>query len=794
MVLNPSSFNSPDFNVKIIFENDSKVVFDVDFQGKTTKVALNLLNSNKEDVDSNRINSDNVIVLNIFSKKSPEELTQDEKLALCVDELIKNNPENRKLFGDRVKGSLLESVKFSLFENAVHNPKAYETRNVWRNLSYPLSAEAESLLKQVFNYRFESNARDQAAIFMAQMGRFDALKLIMGTGPVSTNALSTILFEAVNRNDLNILQHVSLLDVDLHTSICQAARIAVLQSKLEVFEILINSKKINEVFFDYLLSLCIEKNNMQLLGFLIDSDRLTTNNLGEAILCVTKSGKVDALKLLFDKGLFNRSEAFQNEAFQNKAFEKKIEESIYIAASQENSIVLGVLLSRVPRPNTYLQKALTLSINTQRPNITNFLILSAPDQFWFNAGLIRGVVICMLAAESDVSNLELFLQRCGSITTDLRDDAIENARGPNWGLIVDMLRLMTINTELSSSPSSEPEATHTLEVSNWEDVKQDPLKYMELALKIDFHRVKFGDGKAIDLGGVSKQFITILFESLIKKKLLNLDYVHRLPLLTRPVNPEEEKALVLVSKFLSLIDKKNKDRSDKFLIGAIFDPLFFGFLKSNPPFTFQSYLEIKNLNVRSDILALLKDPNDEKALLGMGGALKEIDERLQSVDDWRYGVEKAAEIIRSHLSDSLKQKIDLLQISSDFQRFSINLQGVEATSEHILKNLSVQDGAMNAYHIHLYSNFHYLQRVEWLKEWIGKLEFQELANFVNCVTGRQVIDDMTKISVRPSRIGGIEAHSCFNAIDIPSTNIEITKEVFESLMNTFIAQMNYNAR
>lgn len=226
------------------------------------------------------------------------------------------------------------------------------------------------------------------------------------------------------------------------------------------------------------------------------------------------------------------------------------------------------------------------------------------------------------------------------------------------------------------------------------------------------------------------------------------------------------------------------------MIGTIFDPLFFGFLKSNPSLTFQSYLEIRNADAPSDLVALLKDPHDQTALSRMGTAFKDVDENMQSVEDWRYGIEKAAEIIRCHLSGSFKQKLDALQTPSDFMRFSMSMQGIEATPEQILKTLTIQQDALN---ICSYSLSDYLIRVEWLKEWISKLDHEEVSKFVNCVTGRQTVDDLTKITIRPSHRGSFEVHTCLNTLDIPPNNSEISQKLFESIMNTFIKQKDFNS-
>jgi hypothetical protein len=456
---------------------------------------------------------------------------------------------------------------------------------------------------------------------------------------------------------------------------------------------------------------------------------------------------------------------------------------------KKKSDILNYLIIHIQPSNINLQQAIFLSVRNQTPYATNFLLSAAPPRFYLNAGLIRSSIILALTASSDSANLEYFLTRCGPITEEIRDCAIENARGPYAGLIIDMLRLVPI-IEISHPSQDEEMGAGVLYVLNWEDIKQNPIKYMELALKTGFQRVKLANSKAIDLGGVSKQFITTLFEGLILSKLLNLDYVHKLPLLTRPINPDQEKALILLSQFISLIEKKNEGRTDKFLIGTIFDPLFFGFLKSNPSLTFQSYLEIKNSNAPSALVALLKDPNDQTALLQIGDSFKDVDENIQSVEDWRYSIETACETIKSHLSDSFRQKLDALKTPSDFRRFSMSLQGVEASAEQILQTLTIQQDDPDSA---LYSQSDYLKQVEWLKEWIRKLDHEEVSKFLSCVTGRQTVDDLTRITIRPSRRGSFEVHTCFNSLDIPPTNSEISQEIFMKIMDNFIEQKGFNS-
>jgi hypothetical protein len=312
---------------------DSKVFVDVDFFGNKKRIALEIILKPTEEPDSSALSSSDLSKIIIESKKNPSLMSDAEKLAMGMEELIKNNPHIHPFSQYSTQRSLLDRVKFSLFNDAVLSLRETVRKNVWQHLSKPLSYQMESFIKQVFTSEFESMHRDEAAMFAAQINRLDILKLIMDTGPLSSSALSNLLMDAALKSQSDTIHYLCNLDVDFKSSACHAARQAFFKNDFAVLEILLSSGKVSSDYFGYLVLASVEKNSIKMLNFLLDKNSLSSEDLILAIQQAIKFENLPVLQLLVEKGFTDRNQSLQSENCQ-----AKIVDCLYTAAEKKNQI------------------------------------------------------------------------------------------------------------------------------------------------------------------------------------------------------------------------------------------------------------------------------------------------------------------------------------------------------------------------------------------------------------------------------------------------------------------------
>lgn len=310
---------------------------------------------------------------------------------------------------------------------------------------------------------------------------------------------------------------------------------------------------------------------------------------------------------------------------------------------------------------------------------------------------------------------------------------------------------------------------------NREDLKTDPIPYLFNATyrfnKIIFLSKEGIEQKGTDLGGLSKQFIHELLDQLRLKKILNLNE-RRFPIGEKALTHEIYQN---VGKLLSMIDERNKGRSDPIYIGSIFNSKVFEYFQDFIRNRLTKHEQIKKLanhlrNTETEVFVdfLNKDHPTKEEIASFQRYIEKVD----WVEEGEYknltvkqlhdlckapfnGVFEAISSIVSGFSPSLREKI-----LKNGQAYAELLQGPDRfTKEDIFRKFSIQsqDPVL-------------LEKVAWIREKIteeSKISHSTwIKRFLSCVTAQPVLP---AVDIRIRGINGVSciARTCLNVLELP---------------------------
>jgi hypothetical protein len=334
-------------------------------------------------------------------------------------------------------------------------------------------------------------------------------------------------------------------------------------------------------------------------------------------------------------------------------------------------------------------------------------------------------------------------------------------------ILVEMINRLPI-AEVRNDPSEQEMASISygyLHVPNWEDVKNFPLKYLESAVENRFEMICFGNGTAVDAGGVTKEFVNRLVESLKEQKLIccDEDFAEWVSL---PIakTKEQKKALFLFGKLLTHLYIKNDGRSDKIMIPKILDPRLFAVMLAGEgnelrilesPNEFQEIWE-NSSTPSQDSISLVKS---------LTGFVGENELFMDAFRGWKASVQEALRLLKAGIGTRLTQAMQTFQGCVTLKN---EFFGKEITSELVKTNLEILPPRMFP---DTYGNM-----VKWLQEWIDKADDEQLIQFVFCTTGHKSLN-MGKIIIKQNNLRNdernqhkseaIEIHSCCNSLALP---------------------------
>ncbi len=408
----------------------------------------------------------------------------------------------------------------------------------------------------------------------------------------------------------------------------------------------------------------------------------------------------------------------------------------------------------------------------------------------------RDALILDSASRGRADVLEILLQQ-GPIREDLRDSARTNAAGPQAARIRDMLGVVQViprpvaaagAPRAAMAPSADPSTFCT----TFDQVRANPKECLQrfCAGREMPHRVFLTDNPmAVDLGGVTKQFISTLMGALNGPGILSLTEAG-LPILEKDEHGVLDPALQTVyaqfGKFYSLLNARNQTRTDKFVTGSLFHPAFFAIVKiiaqggteeAVRTAVAEKVFEVVSDDPRAKLVAGRISEDERAGILGsirMGTSCEE-GEELAEAEKAIDAFVDAARAFHEGMTPDFRAKLRGSANPVDLAR---ELQGEPASIGNLLAAL--RKGADLPE-----------ERFAWLQEKIRGSDENWRKRFVRVITGNEVLSPGVNIEIRKGwRAGAFEVHTCFNSLDIPQ--IEMTKEGFMAALDAVLVGEGYN--
>jgi hypothetical protein len=403
----------------------------------------------------------------------------------------------------------------------------------------------------------------------------------------------------------------------------------------------------------------------------------------------------------------------------------------------------------------------------------------------------RGLLISHFASQGYLESIELILRQ-GSIERSARDLAITQASGENADRIINVLTSAQVTYDNTNIESLEEVEINSLEINSLKEVAADPLLYLNKIIEDGFpDSIKLANRPTLDLGGVSKEFVFTLFSSLASH--LELDGES----FPSPQTQHNKELFQKLGALLSMLVAKNQERSDKLLIGTLFNKKFYQILKLALEKGKGEELNLLVAEILSDLdesykirAGVILDPQNEKCKQDFADAfgceLEEVEETAKQLIE---SYSNAALWILSGADEAYKAIIE----SSSLEALCLMIQGEEATSEEI-KNAIRLDSSMEEPTELL------IKQRNWLFEILDESDLPWRKNFLTYVTGRDVLVSgeqgiLLRTTAReeyPEELKryAFEFHTCSNSIDLPNIMFS-SKEDFLAALNNELSKRAY---
>ncbi len=364
--------------------------------------------------------------------------------------------------------------------------------------------------------------------------------------------------------------------------------------------------------------------------------------------------------------------------------------------------------------------------------------------------------------------LEILLAQ-GPILRATRNAAVRRAgralHDPNVeavGIIRDMLNMAPLIPDVAFRHHSRADIRDRILRVTLSEIERSPEAHLQTICEDDFPEsvILLDHPRAIDLGGVTKQFITTLMGALRPKLSLT---EARLPVLRGDEDPEvyaqHEMLYSQLGKFYALMDKRNEHRTDKFVTGDLFSPAFFQIIKIVAT---ERPLEIRRKVAE---LVLAANPSDLNAQLVLNPRVSastleeyrqamacDAGEELQTAQGEIDAFVEAARVFYHGANQAFQRKI----CSMDPVLLARQLQGEPVSKEVLLRALK-KDARLPE------------ERFRWIQERIQSSDEAWRICFVKAITGNATLSPGMKISIAQGFRGpGVfELHTCHNSLDIP---------------------------
>jgi len=569
--------------------------------------------------------------------------------------------------------------------------------------------------------------------------------------PLSKYDLELVLKKAVEADRLDIVK--ALLNDGRTIDKCYLAgpvRAAIRVGRLDIVEFLLgNGRTISEADLGWVVKAAVEANRLDIVEFLLGNGRTIDRwYLGKAVRAAVKANRLDIVEFLLGNG--------------RTISEEDLGWAVSAAVQVGRLYIVEFLLSNGRTISEEdLRWAVRDAVRADHVDILEFLLGNGRRISEEHLG--GAVIIASSRGHCDI--VEILLRR-GAIGGHARDSAITQASGALREQIISILRAARISSARINLQRQSGDFWVSIE-----DLKNNPLLYLnqicEEGLPSCVHFLENPD--AVDLGGVTKQFIVTLVAALIEKKCIIVSE-HKIPTIQEDSQINVWRNL---GKFFSCIYERNVWRTDKYLTGIVFAPEFFKVIRGR-----ENSITIAQLLYKAADLEFFLEtvPNTTQK--------KFTSEDAEGVID-QYG--KAANAFYEGAFGKFKRKIDAIDLidPEDANRLSISIQGQEASGEVVSGMLTISPEAIGS---DVLSN-----KIRWIQSWLKTTEQENVRCFLKAITGRSVISDSsTIISIKETwrESNCFEFHTCINSIDVLRGEVE--EELFIQGLKSALSGEGYN--
>ena len=607
-----------------------------------------------------------------------------------------------------------------------------------------LLSEERSLSQEYLGWVFQ---------FPAQNGHMEVVRFFLSQGVISQEKLAEAVVNAARGGRLQVVQFLlsqgrSISEESLKWAVGNASA----DGHLEVVQFLLSQgRSISEESLGYAVLCAAQNGHLEAIQFLLSQGAISQADLTQAVRAAVLGGYSEVVEFLLSQG---RSIPQAN-----------LTQAVKDAAHNGHLAVIRFLLSQ---GRSISQAGLTQAVRNATQNgyleVVRFLLSDGRTLREAD----RGDPILLSASRGHASILEFLLQQ-GPIREDVRNSAITQAGrsclypSPQLtGTIQDILLMAPIipgqpGTLVATTQTSIPVGSFG---TTLDSVNRDPEEHLKTIHEDGFPRrvVLLDNLRAVDLGGVSKQFISTLMKALRPKLLLT---EAGLPQNERSDDsyPRYKTLYMQLGRFYALMDVRNEDRTDKFVTGALLHPSFFTIVKT---IATESSLENRRREVAKQVLAT--NPESIASQLVLGSAIttdalqayregigcnegEELETAQAEIDSFI----EAAQNFYDGATESFQSKIR----HSDPTLLARILQGEPASQEALLAAIE-KDARLPE------------ERFRWIQEKIQTSDEPWRIRFVKAITGNEVLSPGIRIQIGACWRGpGVfELHTCFNSLDV----------------------------
>ncbi len=500
---------------------------------------------------------------------------------------------------------------------------------------------------------------------------------------------------------------------------CAVESAASWRGNLKVARFLLSEgRELSQEGLDYAVKSASRNGRLEEVNFLLSGGReLSHRGLDYAVEAASSDGHLEVVRFLLSEG----------QELSQKGLDNAVEE----ASNYGHLKVVRFLLSE---GRTLSQRGFDNAVLVAVRYVEVLLFLLSQGTV---AIRIRNEIALISSYAGYPDSLEAMLQNGPIYQSTLGSCRTQATRNENRQRILDLLDSAPVIPDPTLGASAAPLAGGTsLTLS---DVKVHPQTYLDqLAAYGMPRRVTLADNpQAIDLGGVTKQYLTTLFGALLEKHLIRIDNEG-----TPSTERDQDKELLQkVGQAFSHIAKRNSPRTDKFLVGELFSERFYKLVH---------------------MVAANKEGLFEAAL--EGSIYVEMDEPADYIEPQI----EAAKCFCAGLDDATKA---LFAANENLQEA---FQGQPCTKEALLAAIRFSDMS---------------EQEAWIREMIEGSDQQWRQRFVFALTGNKTLAPGLKLEVRRGWRPVFELHTCFNSLDVPA---DMAKEDFIAGVNASLIGEDYN--